>query len=156
MSLEVRTIMHLGEQATHALLTRAVDAEHHLSVVTFDGFPTAMVFRPTRVHPGSLHYMFFPSRAAQTFHYHPGGRYLLLVGDVPMEVHHSEAGPEENPYDSEETVVLPPFVISGIRFPAQYWHSFQTLHDDDDIDDPDTVADDLMEEKTVFWESPET
>lgn len=121
-----------------------------------------MLFRPTVVQPGSLHYMFFPPKARQDFHYHPGGRYILLVGDVDMHVHHSPAAVDVDPQIAEEKLVVPAGTFAAIRMPPEMWHCFETdsdigsgvfaitFHDDDEVD-PGAVDDDLMEEATFYW-----
>src|SRR2546423_896676 len=98
-------------------------------MTAFDGFPTAMIFPPPRPFLGSLHYMFFPPRAKQQFHHHPGVRYLVLLGDVPMHVHHSAADTTEDPHLMEAVLTLPPHTLNAVRFPACFWHSFRTASD---------------------------
>lgn len=163
-SLESFELLSLEEGPVEGLLRSCLDAHDDpgLPMTSFNGFPTAMLLRPTAEQPGSLHYMFFPARASQEFHRHPGGRYILLVGDVPMHVHYSEAPPKENPADSCETLVIPARTFAGIRMPPEMWHRFETssetgagvfaitFHDDDEVD-PTAVQDDLMEEATFYW-----
>jgi hypothetical protein len=142
---------------------KAAHDDPGLRLTTFNGFPTAMLFRPTAEQPGSLHYMFFPAKARQEFHRHPGGRQILLVGDVDMHVHHSDAPLDANPLDDARMDVIPAGTFAAIRMPAEMWHCFETdddsgsgvfaitFHDDDDVD-PQAVDDDLMEEATVYWQ----
>ena len=156
--------MQLGSAGIGGLLD-ACDAAHSspsMPLTTFNGFPTAMLLRPTAEQPGSMHYMFFPARARQEFHYHPGGRYILLIGDVDMHVHHSGVGVAEDPTEAPETLVVNAGTFAAIRMKAETWHCFETksdsgrgvfaitFHDDDEMD-PSAVGDDLMEEATFYW-----
>jgi hypothetical protein len=166
VSIQAFELFSVGSDVTQALLTSAASAhnkpEWHLS--TFSGFPTAMLLRPDRTYPGSLHYMFFPARACQEFHYHPGERYLVLIGDVDMHVHNSGVGQREDPTETPETLVVPANTLVAVRFPAYFWHSFETksdfglgvlaltFHNDDEIDALSPVADDLMEDRTIYWQ----
>lgn len=134
---------------------------------TFNGLPTLVVFRPTIEYPGSLHYMFFPPSAQQEFHYHPGERYLLLLGDVDLTIQHSNADIDtrENPGDTGSTVVLPACTAAAIRLKKETWHRFSTngsgigviaftFHPDDGPESRSRALRGLMEELTVFWREP--
>jgi len=166
MSLQSFELFSVEQDVAAALLAEAQSAherpEWHLT--TFSGFPAAMLFRPDTTHVGSLHYMFFPPQACQRFHYHPGGRYVVLLGDVDMHIHYSTVDCESNPLDAAETLVVPALTFAAVRFPAFFWHCFETksesgsgvlalaFHDDDQVDDDaPPVDDDLMEEQTVYW-----
>lgn len=134
---------------------------------SFNELPAAMIFPPAARHSGSLHVMYFPTPCGQRFHYHPGDRCLLLVGDVEVRVQHSEAGVESNPQPSSNTLHLRPLVLHSVRFPAFLWHRFSTVsetgsgvlafsfHGDDQIEETEVVSPNLMEELTVFLESDE-
>ena len=163
-TFEFREFLRMEPSAVDGILEacRAAHDDPTLPLTTFSGFPTAMLFRPTVTQPGSLHYMFFPAKARQDFHYHPGGRYILLVGDVDVHVHHSTAAVNVDPRAEEQKLVVPAGTFAAIRMPAEMWHCFETksdtgagvfaitFHDDDEVD-PNAVDDDLMEEATFYW-----
>lgn len=167
--LETVDLFSLEPSAVEKFLARA-ELSHAFGafpMAAFDGFPTAMLFPPMRPFLGSLHYMFFPPRAEQQFHHHPGVRYLVLLGDVAMHVHYSRSDVAEDPHLEEEVVTLHPHTLTAVRFPSRFWHSFRTasdtgrgvmafsFHEDDDMP-PGTVAQAaLMEEETTFWEPPQ-
>jgi hypothetical protein len=167
--MEIIPLLRLAKPSVGAVLAAAerFHASGEIPLTHFDGFPTAMLFRPTHGFTGSMHYMFFPARADQGFHHHPSSRYLLLLGDVDMAIHHSDAGPESDPHDSEQVAIIPAGTLGAVRFPAKYWHSFRTnsasgrgvmaftFHEDDAIRPGQIVTDALMEQETTFWRNHE-
>jgi hypothetical protein len=163
--VEIIRLFDIGKAALGTVLASAqrFNADGPIPMTEFDGFPTAMLLRPATDFTGSLHYMFFPRRATQAFHYHPSSRYLLLLGDVDLSIHHSTAGPASDPRASEQVEVVQAGTLATLRFPAQYWHSFRTestrgrgvlaftFHEDDGIASGETSRDDLMQQETTFW-----
>lgn len=167
--MEITSLFSLPADAVAAVLASVEDtnADGSLPLVTFDGFPTAMLFRPNEQFTGSLHYMFFPAEATQAFHYHPTSRYLLVLGDVDLTVLHSPSGPDANPNAHAIRAVIPAYSLTILRFPGQYWHSFRTaqpsgrgvmaftFHENDEVADVSNVRDTLMEQETTFWQAAE-
>ncbi|HEV7390783.1 MAG TPA: hypothetical protein VGO08_03995 [Burkholderiales bacterium] len=150
-------------------LLRAARTAHERGdtpVDTFNGLPTLVVFRPTSDHPGSLHYMFFPPGAEQQYHYHPGERYLLLIGDIDVIIQHSGAGIGDNPHETSNRTVLQAYTAGAIRLKKETWHKFATsnargigviaftFHPDDGPESRELAVSGLMEELTVFWQEP--
>lgn len=167
MGIETFTLFSV-ELETVRLLLMAAKSSHERkdwTLTAFSGFPTAMVFRPDEMHSGSMHYMFFPAKGRQEFHYHPGSRCLVLLGDVDMRIHFSTAACDSNPQATAQTAVVPALTLTAIRFPPFLWHCFETtgdigtgvlgltFHDDDCIRDTLAITDELMEDRTVYWSS---
>lgn len=165
--MELRKLATFPKHVVDQILDAAKTSQEtgNTPLDTFNGLPTLVVFRPTGEYPGSLHYMFFPPNAEQQFHYHPGERYLLLLGDVDLTVQHSTAGIHENPYHASSTTVLPACTAAAIRLTKEMWHRFSTagtgigviaftFHPDDGAESRDRALQGLMEELTVFWREP--
>jgi len=164
--METISIFHVNEDTVGQLLSTALAEQCNSAwgMSTFNGLPTAMLFRPNSEMEGSFHYMFFPSSAQQRFHYHPGSRYLVLLGDVDIHVHYSNVGKEECPYNDMNCIILPKHTLCVVRFKPYLWHRFETkdergtgvmafsFHGDDQLEDTENITDDLMEELTTFWE----
>ena len=164
--MESLTLFQLGTRETRHILVRALKAQRsgRWRLSTFNNLPTAMLFRPNSDHEGSFHYMFFPTPAGQRFHYHPGARYLILIGDVETHVDYSYAPTNEDPKLSSQRIVIPSHTFQVIRFKPCLWHRFETndndglgvvafsFHGKDDVADG-SISDNLMEEVTFFWES---
>jgi hypothetical protein len=163
--MESMKLFDLPPDFTKALLERATkaDKQPNWHTVAFEGYPTAMLLRPCEADSGSLHYMFFPAQAAQRFHYHPSVRYILIVGDVPINVQHSAAPIDKDPRPASKWTTFSPFSLNIARIPTHHWHRFIaedspgsgalafTVHGDDGIP-LEAVKDDLMTEVTVFFE----
>lgn len=165
--MELRTLATFPKGIVDQMLHAANSSQEagDTPLDTFNGLPTLVVFRPTADYPGSLHYMFFPPNAQQQFHYHPGERYLLLLGDVDLTIQHSTATITENPNDASTTTVLPACTAAAIRLKKETWHRFSTngtgigviaftFHPDDGPESRDRALRGLMEELTVFWQEP--
>lgn len=167
MGIEIFTLFSVGPEAVRPLLV-AAESSHERedwALTAFNGFPTAMVFRPDDVHSGSMHYMFFPARGRQEFHHHPGARCVVLLGDVDMHIHFSTADRDANPESTAQTRTVPALTLTAVRFAPHLWHSFETagddgvgvlgltFHDNDDVADLPAITDALMEDRTVYWSS---
>ena len=165
MGIEIFTLFSVGLEAVRSLLIAAERSHERKdwALTAFNGFPTAMLFRPGEVHSGSMHYMFFPARGRQKFHYHPGARCVVLLGDVDMRIRFSTADRDANPESTAQTRTVPALTLTAVRFAPFLWHCFETaddagvgvlgltFHDDDGVTDPPDITDELMEDLTVYW-----
>ncbi len=127
----------------------------------FDSLPTRMIFPPERGFPSSLHYMWFPRGSCQRFHWHPGGRHLIVCGDTELQIRHNSLPETGDPNVDPTTDVIEPGVVAVIRFPSLFWHEFSTpsasgigvvafsFHDKDDLI---STSLGLMEELTTFFD----
>jgi hypothetical protein len=123
-------------------------------------FPTRVLCAPEAEFPASLHYMFFPRGAKQQFHWHPGGRHLLVLGDCDLHIRSNTCDANTDPNHSCALDVVPAHTLAVIRFPARTWHEFSapgkdgagvvafSFHDTDDLI---STSPNLMEELTTFW-----
>ena len=161
--MEFLSIFNIGEEPATAVVKAARQQQNsgNLTLSSFGNLPAAMLFAPNEQIRGSLHYMFFPPGKSQQFHYHPGDRYLVLVGDIDIRIKYSLAGPNDDPLLEAQEIVAPKNHICAMRFAANTWHMFSTLqeagngvvafsfHGDDEISG-DNLPGNLMEELTVF------
>jgi hypothetical protein len=135
-----------------------------LATACFDGtIPTRMLFAPDPLLAASLHWMFFPRGEHQRFHWHPGGRHLLVLGDTPLTIHHSTCAPGEDPEEHATITRVPAHTFAAIRFHAGVWHRFSStgtsgsgviafsFHDTDDVV---STSASLMEELTTYRTEP--
>ena len=151
----------LPEPAATALVAHFADHSDTLADTTFGGtIPTRVLFAPERWFPASLHYMFFPQGTCQRFHWHPGGRHLLILGDTQLMIRFSSCGESEDPHLSPQTELIEPATLAFVRFPAGAWHEFSAPSDQGsgivafsfhDADDLISSAANLMDELTTFW-----
>jgi len=151
----------LPKPAATALVAHFVDHSDILADATFgESIPTRVLFAPERHFAASLHYMFFPQGTCQRFHWHPGGRHLLILGDTQLMIRFSSCGESEDPHLSAQTELIEANTMAFVRFPAGTWHEFSAPSDQGsgiiafsfhDADDLISSASNLMDELTTFW-----
>ncbi len=129
---------------------------------TFSDLPTSVIYSPESAFPASMHCMYFPPGREQRFHWHPGGRHLIIMGDIAIDIDHSSKGLDDDPSEEYSTLTLDRLALHVVRFSAHTWHRFRTaggsgagvvafsFHDRDDLV---SGGDNLMEELTEFFRS---
>jgi hypothetical protein len=148
------------ERAVAALVAH-FSMDTSLANADFGGdFPTRVLCAPEEEFPASLHYMFFPRGAKQQFHWHPGGRHLLVLGDSDLHIRSNTCDADTDPNQGCVLDIIPAYTLAIIRFPARTWHEFSapsehgtgvvafSFHDTDDLI---STSPTLMEELTTFW-----
>lgn len=151
----------LPKPAATALVAHFADNSHILTDATFgETIPTRVLFAPEPCFAASLHYMFFPQGTRQRFHWHPGGRHLLILGDTELLIRYSSCSKSEDPHLSAQTELIEATTMAFVRFPAETWHEFSAPSDQGsgiiafsfhDADDLISSGPNLMDELTTFW-----
>lgn len=162
--MRIAALTSLPADAAEALVRHFSDHTDAIADARFgEDVPTKMIFAPERSFPASLHYMFFPRGTCQDFHWHPGGRHLVVLGDTPLTVRTNDCDTDTDPYENATSHEVPAFTVAAIRFGAETWHEFSscgesglgivafTFHDSDDLISASVT---LMEDLTTFWPSP--
>jgi len=159
--MKLESILDLQADVVAGIVNRFAENNAMLADACFGpDQPTKMIFAPETGFPASLHYMFFPRGSCQQFHWHPGGRHLLVLGDTDLRIRFNNCDERTNPNDGASTRNILRHTLAAVRFEAKVWHEFSapsesgtgviafSFHDTDDLI---STSPTLMEELTVFW-----
>lgn len=164
--MEIITLGQLTEETVMDVVTsvnlKLAGPQENMS--SFSGQPTKVLFFPEIMFPASMHYMHFPPGSTQPFHHHPGGRHLIIIGDVDIAIRYCSTPEVLNPGQDAKLKNLPRLHIGLVRFPGRMLHSFSaemngsvgavaiSFHDNDGLRSGNPH---LMEQLTIFWQRPE-
>lgn len=160
--MQLKTIITLHPAAVTSILAEVQDQTSTLTDTFFgEATPTRMLFAPESGFPASLHYMFFARGSRQQFHWHPGGRHLVILGDTALTIRTNPCDTRVNPYDSPVVHAIAPYTLAAIRLAGHTWHEFSACDEDGtgivafsfhDCDDLVSTSPTLMDELTTFWD----
>jgi hypothetical protein len=161
--VEISRLGSMEPAVVRGVVRHFAESNGTLADAFFGGdIPTKMIFAPEISFPASLHYMFFPRGTVQEFHWHPGGRHLVVLGDTELTIRFNGCDEATNPYTNPTTRRVRPNTWTAIRFPSHTWHEFSStsaagtgivafsFHDTDDLI---SSSPRLMQELSTFWHS---
>jgi len=162
--MKMETLLTVEPSVINELVASFAQHNDELADARFnENVPVRMIFAPESGFPASLHYMFFTRGVRQDFHWHPGGRHLLVFGDTELTVRYNTCSTDTNPYLEPITLTVSTGTMASIRFPARTWHEFSAQSDEGtaviafsfhDTDDIVSSSPTLMEELTTYWHGP--
>lgn len=162
--VEFKNLFSLGKETSESFVKSIKSQELNSlkKIEKFDGLPTSVIFEPVNGNfDGSFHYMRFPYRKSQRWHYHFKQRYLLILGTCDLEFSFSNLNIDNDPNKSFNKVILEKYILHCVRFSEKVWHKFSTKNSEQgdliafsfhENDDGEIFNDGFMEELTVFFD----